>query len=327
MKLLTGLISLAFSGLALAAGPSYQLQVHPPVLNTAIPSGSGMSPTFQQHYLVVGDDSPYLFEVDARFQVVKKTLIKDYPVNAQGRIDKKIKPDFEAMTPLVWNKQLWSMVIGSGSKPDLREYGYLLSYDGKQKIEFRLTNLYKQFFVAGGLTPTQTINIEGLTVDHQYMYFLNRGNSATNMIFRVRLSDMSDYLAGKVTQVAEVKKFDVKLPVIDKFEAGLSGADYWPEARALVYTASVEATGDAYGDGAILGSFVGVIPLNQLREGQTLDLSRSAMPVMVNGKPVLTKIESIAFQKADEHEVRGALISDNDQGASEFFGFRLRRKD
>ncbi|XZG70380.1 DUF6929 family protein [Chitinibacteraceae bacterium HSL-7] len=307
-----------------AQADDLELTISSPVLNTELPSASGL--TAQGRFLyAVGDDSPYLFELDRHFNITDKLLIKDYPI-VNGRIPKAVKPDFEAMTEVRDGRNLWRVVLGSGSKADVREIGYLIDWKSGTKLESHLGALYGQLYAAAGFSGEQELNIEGLTTAGNHAYLFNRGNPTTsNVVFRVSLSEFMAYMKGQRTSVSKVDAFTVKLPNVSSFEAGLSGGDYWPEAGALVYTASVEATGDAYNDGAILGSFVGLINLDDLEAGKVLDLNSSSVPLTRNGRVVITKVESMAIQQRDDEELKGVLVSDNDDGTSEFFNFKLTR--
>ena len=311
--------------LASAEQPSFELKISKPVLNRTIPSGSGMVP-YKDGFLVVGDDSAYLYKINKHFKVQDKSLIKAYPARWKERIDRKIKLDFEAMAQFRHEHILWNMIVGSGSTPDTREFGYLIAADGSHRHERKLGALYRQFSELGELTGTQHINIEGLAIAGEEVFFLNRGNSAGNIIFRVALGEIYDYMTGKIERLEKIKKYDVRLPVVDGVEAGLSGADFWPEIDALIYTASIEASNNAYGDEKILSSFIGLIRLDSLHDDQLLDLSNSAQQVMRKGKVLITKVESVALTASDKNGASGALVSDNDNGRSEFFRFSLKLK-
>ncbi|WP_211233953.1 DUF6929 family protein [Chitinilyticum litopenaei] len=309
-----------------SAYASPKLEISPAVLNADLPSASGLSARGRSLF-AVGDDSPWLFELNRQFQITGKQLIKDYPVEANGRIPKKIKPDYEAMTQVRIGKQYWRIVLGSGSKADVREWGYMLSADQQTKLERNLKPLYAQLYAASGFSGEETLNIEGLATAGGHAYVFNRGNSGSNLIFRLDQAEFIAYMQGKLEQVSKLDVFKVSLPRISNFEAGLSGGDFWPQANSLVYTASVEATGDAYNDGAILGSFVGLIPLDSFVPGQTIDLAPSSVLLTRKGQAVITKLESIAITEADTDEIEGVLVSDNDNGTSEFFRFELELND
>ena len=315
-KLLAIVFAIGSIGMVHAGNHSaYQLEVSAPSLNQDVPSASGLAARGNFFY-AVGDDAQWLFELDRNFNVTDKQLIKSYPLDANGRINKKVKPDFEAMAQFRQGKQTWSLVLGSGSKAEVREVGFLLSSDRITKHERSLSSLYSQLKAASGATE---LNIEGLALT---------GNAGSNAIYAVKQSELVEYMFGKLDRLSKVDVFHVKLPTVAGFEAGLSGGDNWAKNNSLVYTASVEATGDSYNDGQILGSFVGVIPLNQLKKGEVLDLSATSVPMLdQGGRVIITKAESLAITQSEEDEIEGAIASDNDDGTSQFFRFKLEKKD
>ncbi|WP_434341140.1 DUF6929 family protein [Motilimonas cestriensis] len=300
------------------------LELGPSVLNTELSSASGLVSHGKALY-AVGDDSPWLFKLNQRFNIKDKHLIKDYPMTEDGRIVKAVKPDYEAMAMVEHELKDWFLVLGSGSKAEVREWGYMIAKNTKQQIETSLAPLYAQLYQAGGFSGDQELNIEGLAIAKDKAFIFNRGNSGGNLIFMLDKAELVDYMVGKTTQVTELKTFNVTLPTVAGFEAGLSGGEFWVEGKSLVYTASVEATGDAYNDGEILGSFIGLIPLKAFKkEQQNIDLTATSVPLLNEiGEPIITKVESIAIVESDKEEISGALVSDNDDGTSEFFSFEL----
>lgn len=303
-----------------------RLLVSPSVHQTSLPSASGLSLQGDALY-AVGDDSPYLYQLDPRFNIAGTLLIKPYPV-VGGRIPKSVKPDFEAMAVLADGATQWHAVIGSGSKAIVREVGFLIHPASGTRIEFKLGALYASLTAAAGFTSGQTLNIEGLAVARGHVYLLNRANPDTaNIVFRIRQDEFLAYAKGQRATVSRVDAFVARLPKVGGYEAGLSGAEYWADAGSLVFTASVEATGDPINDGAILGSFVGLIELDRLESGRVLDLRADAVPVLKNGAPLITKVESIAIRSADDDAIVGVLASDKDDGTSEFFDFALEIVD
>src|SRR5687767_15010743 len=71
-------------------------------------------------FYVVGDDSPYLYVLDKNFTLLKQEKLFDTEVKDSGRIRKKLKPDFEALTFAKWSGKKKLLQFGSGSKK-LRE--------------------------------------------------------------------------------------------------------------------------------------------------------------------------------------------------------------
>ena len=74
---------------AAAADPAFSLQLGRAEHVQSISSGSGMVP-YGNGYLVVGDDTPYLFTVDRAFGLRDQTILKPYPMEYR-RIDKSRK--------------------------------------------------------------------------------------------------------------------------------------------------------------------------------------------------------------------------------------------
>ena len=321
---LAGSIAAIAMTTAYAAAPNYELSLSAPILNTDLPSGSGLSSKGKFIY-AIGDDAQWLFQLDRNFNITDKQLIKAYPLDPNGRINKAVKPDLESMAQFRQGKKDWQMVLGSGSKAVIREVGFLLAGDYVTKHERNMQSLYSQLKISAGVNE---LNIEGLAFTPNKAYILNRGNGGGNLIFALKRTELIDYMFGKLDRLSKIETYKVKLPTVGTFEAGLSGADFWAKNNSLVYTASVEATGDSYNDGAILGSFVGVIDLDRLKEGEILDLTPNSVPLLdKSGRVVITKAESLAIQDSEEDEIKGVIVSDNDDGTSEFFRFKLEKND
>ncbi|OLQ90645.1 hypothetical protein BIY22_06550 [Vibrio panuliri] len=321
-SILTLCISALFSGAVSAQ--AFTLEFSNRTTIQDFPSASGVV-VEQSKIYAVGDDSPWFHQLNPDFSIADKALINDYPVGDNGRIIKKVKPDFEALDVVSVHDQPAFVMLGSGSKLDVREWAIVISKDRETKIERSLKPLYKTLRQAAGYSADQEINIEGLASSEDAAFIINRGNGGSNVIFEIDLDDFQDYLEGDDELLQDVKAYHVNLPVVEGFEAGLSGAEYWKDTKSLVVTASIEATGDAYNDGEILGSFVGVVPLNDLSTSRTIDLTDNLVPLMENNQRVITKVESVAFTSEDSQKVSGVLASDNDDGTSEFFNFTLSK--
>ena len=302
------------------------IRLNGPVVKKGLPSGSGMT-WHAGRYFVVGDDSPHLFMLDRQFAITGRFLLKDYPVQKNGRIAKNIKPDYEAMATMGWNGGVWNLILGSGGKKGTRDTGLLVSADGKFTAHERdMAALYRDFAALAGFKADQFVNIEALAIAHEDAYFFNRGNADRNLLFRVALVDLISYLSGKTDKIADIRLHEARLPTLQGTEAGFSGADFWPEIDSLVYSASVETSGNAYDDGSVLGSYLGLIPLSMLKDSAPLDLTRSAQRLTKGGAPIRTKVESIALRHTERRRATGALVSDNDDGKSAFFDVVLTVK-
>ena len=183
--------------------------------------------------------------------------------------------------------------------------------------------LYGDFAALAGFKADELVNIEALAIANDTAYFFNRGNAGRNLLLQVPLKDLMSYMSGATRKITHIRLHEVLLPSLNGVQAGLSGADFWPEIDSLVYSASVEQTDNAHDDGDVLGSYLGLIPLSLLKDGATLDLTRSAQLITKANAPLATKVESIVLTHTDHGSATGALLSDNDDGSSGFFELKL----
>ncbi|MDD1781660.1 hypothetical protein LRP49_10685 [Enterovibrio sp. ZSDZ35] len=293
-------------------------------INQNLPSGSAMVVNDDDDIIVSGDDSPWLFNVTPDFTIDDTTLIDTFPVNKDNRIDHKIKPDFEAMTLLNYNNQPYYFVVGSGSKKELRENAYLIPANGGGNIKLSLSNFYADLHKAAGFTDNEKINIEGIANSADETYIFNRGNEGKNAVFMMKTSDMLNYLQGKATTIPSLHVVRAQLPSINGVQACFSGADFWQDGNSLIYTASVEGNNQSsVNDGAIQGSFVGVLPIDALNNQANIDLTQYSQLMQSGGQPLITKAESIAVDQQNADQVSGYVVSDNDNGTSQFFTFTI----
>lgn len=306
-----------------ANAAAINMDVSQPYTNTQLSSGSG-AVVNNGNILVVGDDMDWLFSVNKDYQIVDQYSLSAHKTPAEGRMKKKIKPDFESMTKLKYQGQEYYLVLGSGSKKGKREKAVLMVAGDHSKHILSLSPLYKALYKASGMTGKQKLNIEGLANSDDMAYIFNRGNQGKNIIFSLKLDEMMDFISGKSQSLASLNAVDVELPSINGAKATLSGADYWPETHSLIYCASVEGTDTAVGDGKVLGSFIGVLSIDKLTENSKIvDLTHNAQLLTNSGKTVITKIESVAIDTSNQHGVQGYLVSDNDDGTSQFFSFQM----
>ncbi|MGF1724227.1 DUF6929 family protein [Photobacterium nomapromontoriensis] len=319
-------VALLVNGCAQTAAASpeqFTFDIANSTINHNLSSGSGMV-MHNGELIVAGDDSPWLFTVNHDFKIEKKALIDNFPVNAQKRINHKIKPDFESMTMIDYNNQPYYFVIGSGSKKTLRENAYLIPVNGGENQKLSLSNLYAQLHQSAGFTQEQKINIEGIANTANEIFIFNRGNEGKNAIFAMKTTDLMQYLEGKSTTLPSLKVYQAQLPTINGVQACFSGADYWKDNNSLIFTASVEGNNQSsVNDGAIQGSFVGVLPLQTLENTSVLNLIPYSQEIEHAGKAVITKIESIAVATQTKQQANGYIVSDNDNGTSQFFTFTI----
>lgn len=287
-----------------------QVEIENSQVINEVPSASGIT-RVNQGYYAIGDDSPYLFTLNNNFDVVKREVIFTVDSLTKNRIPKAIKPDFEAIEPVGENELL---IFGSGSKSPERDMLVIVNLmDSSKTKTYSLTKFYKQLKNLPELQNDE-LNIEGFAHHNNRLYLLNRSN---NLILDFSYSAFKLYINDQGTFPKPVTNH-FELPKIQGKEAGFSGATIMTNQPYLLFTASVEDTDNAYDDGAVLGSFIGMIKLDGTEV--TKDISTVLVP---SDSPL--KVETITVaEELTSKSVRVILATDSDGGESLFLKGRLR---
>jgi hypothetical protein len=158
------------------------------------------------------------------------------------------------------------------------------------------------------------LDIEGLAVYGDNLYLLNRGR---NIIFSFSYPDFMEYCKmGTAFPIPKTKLYT--LPKIDGLEAGFSGATTFKDKPYIILTASVEDSPNSYDDGEVLGSFIGVIAINNGEMSEDLLIKQIPNP----GFPL--KVESVIIdQVISESQTDLVLVTDNDGAPSEVIRLRM----
>lgn len=267
-----------------------------------IPSGSGII-KFKDLYYIIGDDSPFLYSLDKDFNTVSKTPIWDTVNASDERIEKSIKPDFEALE-LIGKNEI--VIFGSGSKsPERNIFIRILLKDSLVIEKFDVSEFYNNLRSLPILQDSE-LNIEAAAFHANQLFLFNRKK---NLIIRFVYKDLLAYIKGD-TAFPEPEIVEFSLPKINGIEAGFSGATALIGEPKILFTASVENTDNAYDDGEILGSFIGIIDIS----GN--DLSESNFCQIPNSKANL-KVESLSIEEEiSSGKTKIILISDDDKGNS-----------
>ncbi|WP_299819866.1 hypothetical protein [uncultured Pontibacter sp.] len=289
-----------------------------------IPSASGIE-YVEGSYYVLGDDSPYLYQLGEAFELKRKYPLFDTTAFKNGRIPKAEKPDLESMAHFTYGRDNMLLLLGSGSS-ESRNKAYWVNLSENMKV--REVDFSRFFTFLKSILKIKTegeLNIEGLATDEIYTYLLHRsiGNKA-NVLFRFDTGDFKDYILGNAGLPAAAAYYFM-LPAVGQNGAGFSGA-YTSEGKLFV-TASVEATSNAIDDGEVLGSFIGVIDLLALPYA-----SDAANPLQVpavqltntNGSVYKGKAESlIVTMPENQNKYKAIIVTDDDKGGSELLEVEL----
>lgn len=270
-----------------------------------VPSASGIVKAGNSNY-VAGDDSPYLFCYSEGFTETKKIRIFSADKVEGDRITKKHKPDFEAMEKI---HEAEIAVFGSGSKSPQRDYfiRILLKEDEHEVKTNQISGFYKKLKELDIFSDSE-FNIEA-AAEYQGQFFLF--NRKKNIVIKFSYEEFVAHIENDAPQ-PEVFVTAVKLPEINGLEAGFSGATAFPNRPLLIFTASVEDTDNAYDDGDILGSFIGVLDMETYEI--VGEMQRIPSPDKKGGE---VKVESVAIDKIlSENEFELILTTDSDGGDS-----------
>lgn len=237
-------------------------------------------------YYIIGDDANALFILDESLNV-QKTIPFVHGSSIQEHIPKKEKNDWECMSFVYVQEVPHILIMGSGSKSK-RKMAYLYNLVSETMKMLNYAQFYDKLEKDVDFTLGAELNLEGLASTNEYIYLFQRGNVAKkNTFLRFSVHDIFNPIDYEV--------FTADLPSLEQGKAGFSGACYVLEWNALLFTASVELTKDAYDDGQVLGSMVGIIQNNQVK-----DVVSITYP---DGKKYVAKVESISVKKMPKNLV------------------------
>lgn len=268
-----------------------------------VPSASGIV-AHRDSYFVIGDDTPFLFKLNKEFDT-----IAHYPIHIASedlknrRIKKADKPDFEALEMISEDEIVG---FGSGSKSPERDVFIRISMEDTLSVQqYSLTGFYDALKKMEVLNDSE-LNIEAAAYHADSLYLLNRRK---NVIFRVNYRDFLDHVANEAAY-PEITYSEYELPEMNGIEAGFSGADVSHDGK-MVITASVEDTDNAYDDGEVLGSFIGVASLQTERIIEPIEW------VEIENTTETLKVESVTIDaEISENEFDVILVTDSDGGES-----------
>lgn len=270
-----------------------------------VPSASGIVKVGNS-YFVAGDDSPFIFRYNEDFTETKKIRIFSADKVKGDRITKKHKPDFEAMEKIT-DREI--AVFGSGSKSPQRDYfiRILIEKDDHKVKTNQLTDFYNYLKGLPQFGDTE-LNIEA-AAEYKGQFFLFNRNK--NLVISFNFDDFVAHIEN-AAPLPQVTISQVTLPSINGVEAGFSGATAFPDKPLLIFTASVEDTGNAYDDGDILGSFIGVLDM------ETYEIVGEVLRIpSPDEKEEEVKVESVAIDKViSSNEFELILTTDSDGGTS-----------
>lgn len=289
-----------------------------------IPSASGIE-FIGNSYYVIGDDSPYLYQLDEQYNLVEQYKLFETNNFSSGRIPKPLKPDLESMASFRYGRDELLLIMGSGASP-ARNRAFLVNItEGAKVKELDFTRFYDFLKKVLRITAEGELNLEGLAIDDTYTYLMQRGLGAgANVLLRFETDDFKSFVMNN-GDIPVTAVYYFKLPDIENFTAGFSGA--YALDDKLFFTASVESAPNAIEDGEVLGSIVGMIDLNALPYASDPANALKVPYVQLkspDGSVYIGKAESLVVQSGTEGDAyKVVVVSDDDLGGSELLEVKL----
>ena len=227
---------------------------------------------------IVSDNSGYLFEQKLdKSPLIKHSLIKDASVN----IEKKRKPDFEAITL----KENELHVFGSGSTINRnKKVIYNLNTKEVQEIDFSSTyeGLKSKFKMSD-----DDLNIEGALYNNETLFLFQRGNGLTakNGVFKISTDNQYEF-------------FQISLPKIKHVETSFTDAILIE--NKIYFLAAAEDTISTYEDGEVLGTIMGIMNTETFELEKHIQLSPTH------------KLEGLTLFEKQGNQLTFLLCEDND---------------
>ncbi|WP_136668652.1 hypothetical protein [Flavobacterium sp. H122] len=226
---------------------------------------------------LISDNSGYLFEYDLiQNQMNRHLLIADASVN----IEKKRKPDFEAIT--LRENELH--VFGSGSTIN-RNKKVIFNIDTEEITEVDYSEIYQKIKSQFQFSDDD-LNIEGALYYSEKLYLFQRGNGLTakNGVFTITNKD----IAFKHLQ----------LPKIEHVETSFTDAILIEDK--IYFLAAAEDTISTYEDGEVLGTIMGIMNPETHEVLKYIQLSPTH------------KLEGLTLFEKQENQLTFLLCEDND---------------
>lgn len=273
-----------------------------------VPSGSAIHGADDSTFWIVSDDAPYLFRIAPEGRVLDSVHLHHLST-ALHRIPKAEKPDYEAVVLAEVDGHQCLLAFGSGSHEAARDSMAVVPVrDALPHRVYGLTPFYERVRKTIDI-PREAFNIEGAALDGSRLVLFNRG---TAHLIYVNLRDfLKEVSAGEAGTTITAGR--IEIPFTDSFPPGLSDGVFL-DSKRLLFCASAEATTNWYADGEVLGSYLGLLDLENPAKPRLLSFSPL---VGKDEKPVKEKLEGIDLVRDNSGKILEVIgVGDNDDGTS-----------
>ncbi len=290
-----------------------------------VASASGMEVVDGIIY-ILSDDSSFLYRLKDDLTLLEKIPLYKSTSENPEHIAKPDKADLECMGQLSINGYKHLLLLGSGSKSPQRDNAFLIklptNYNRKHIVwESSITSLYNLLRSNEEITSCGSINMEGLAFGNENVYLLNRGNleGSKNVVLSFNKAEFIEFIQGHTEGVPFPSVHPINLPELSGVKTGLSGADFFD--GHFWFTSSAEDSPNAYDDGNVKGSMLGLLSMDQESNGRFSEEKIHLQEVtsfFLDGNLFLGKVESVSVYEKYKEGVYSALaVTDNDGKPSE----------
>lgn len=247
--------------------------------------GSASGLLYQNNNLtLIGDNSGFLYSYN-----IKTKKLNTHPLieNAIANIEKKLKPDFEALAQ--FENSIY--IFGSGSTKNRNS---LIQMDATSKKIIKKTDL-SDFYLGlqsfGNIKPND-FNIEGALFDGTNWYLANRGNGKKNknVIFTIKGKSFDNEIQIVANKFKLPKLNDVKTSFTDLVLVN----------DKIYFLAAAEDTESTFFDGEIMGTLIGRIDIKTMTVEFIKQISKNQ------------KFEGITLFEQTKNQLSFLLCEDND---------------
>ncbi|PLX02249.1 MAG: hypothetical protein C0595_11715 [Marinilabiliales bacterium] len=287
-----------------------------------LPSASGVE-IIENNIYVIGDDSPYLYKLNYDFNILEKYPLTGNDSTVNNRVPKEIKADFESMaTYKSKDGSIMLAVLSSGSQELTRDTLHIFALSEKKLIASKnVRPLFELIREKAGFTKEDEINIEAMAIGQHKVYLMQRGNNNLNILVEINRREFFKYIFNEGISLPEINVKSFSLPEFENTISGFSGACMLEDESGILFTASLEKSENAYEDGEILGSYVGLMKFMGVSNPQI-----KTNMLKHEGQNVKTKLEGICIKSISEKTYQLVAVSDMDDGTSKIYNLSLTIK-
>lgn len=299
----------------------FELKVLEHIYYEKLSSASGVSISDGKIFLI-GDDIPWLVQVNKDLSIGNMMSLSGIDSIVDGRTPYELKADYECMETFEDDGFSKTLVLSSGSKINARDTAILILKNTSPKIIKRNIRPVFEEIKKRANTGDEEINIEGLAVGNEKVFLFHRGNISGNFIAVLDKKDFLHFIETGHSHHPSIDIFPFELPSYNDVQSGFSGACLLPDVSGILFTASMEDTKSVTADGIVLGSYIGLIPINKLSQGTFY-----ATLLENEGEILAKKLEGITIKEINGREMEIISVCDNDDGSSDLFIIQLLFKE